>query len=48
MGIGFVLLVPQSQAPQAIEWFNSQEIAAYAIGEVTPGTGKLEGIEDIG
>lgn len=47
MGIGFVLLVPPNQAIQAIEWFNSQEIAAYAIGEVIAGTGKLEGIEDI-
>jgi phosphoribosylformylglycinamidine cyclo-ligase len=45
MGIGFVLLVPPSQVQQAIGWFNSQEIAAYAIGEVTVGTGKLEGIE---
>ncbi len=47
MGIGFVLLVPKNQAERAIEWFNSQEIAAYAIGEAISGTGKLEGIEDI-
>lgn len=47
MGIGFVLLVPPNQAEKAIEWFNSQEIAAYAIGEAIAGTGKLEGIEDI-
>ena len=47
MGIGFVLLVPPNQATQAIEWFNSQEIATYAIGEVIAGTGKLEGIADI-
>lgn len=47
MGIGFVLLVPPNQARQAIEWFDSQEIAAYAIGEVISGTGKVEGIEDI-
>ena len=45
MGIGFVLLVPQNQAQQAIEWFTSQQIPAYAIGEVTAGTGKVEGIE---
>ncbi len=44
MGVGFVVLVPKNQAPQAIEWFNSQEIAAYAIGEAISGTGKLEGI----
>ncbi len=47
MGIGFVLLVPPNQAGQAVEWFNSQEIAAYAIGEAISGTGNLEGIEDI-
>ncbi len=47
MGIGFVLLVPPNQARQAIEWFDSQEIAAYAIGEVISGTGKVEGIKDI-
>lgn len=47
MGIGFVLLVPQAQARQTIEWFNSQEIPAYAIGEVTSGTGNLIGLEDI-
>ncbi|WP_009634122.1 phosphoribosylformylglycinamidine cyclo-ligase [Synechocystis sp. PCC 7509] len=47
MGIGFVLLVAPSQARQAVEWFNSQEIAAYAIGEVISGTGKVEGIQDI-
>lgn len=47
MGIGFVLLVPPDQAEKAIEWFNSQEIAAYAIGEAIVGTGKLEGLEDI-
>ncbi len=47
MGIGFVVLVPPNQAIQAIEWFNSQKIATYAIGEVIAGTGKLEGIKDI-
>ena len=41
MGIGFVLLVPPSQADQTIQWFQSQEIAAWAIGEVIEGTGEL-------
>lgn len=44
MGIGFVLLVPPSQVNQAIALFESQEIAAYAIGEVINGTGSLEGL----
>ncbi len=48
MGIGFVLLVPQDQAMQAISWFNSQEIAAYEIGEAIAGTGTLEGIAEVG
>lgn len=44
MGIGFVLLVPPSQVAQAIALFESQKIAAYAIGEVITGTGTLEGL----
>ncbi|MBW4663792.1 MAG: phosphoribosylformylglycinamidine cyclo-ligase [Chroococcus sp. CMT-3BRIN-NPC107] len=46
MGIGFVLLVPPTQATQTISWFNSQEIAAYEIGEVIAGMGTLEGIAE--
>lgn len=34
MGIGFVVLVPSSQAEMAINWFTSQKIRAYKIGEV--------------
>ena len=41
MGIGFVLLVPPNQADQTIQWFQSQEMAAWAIGEVVEGTGEL-------
>ncbi len=41
MGIGFVLLVPPSQADQTIQWFQSQKMAAWAIGEVIEGTGEL-------
>ena len=44
MGIGFVLLVPPHQAEQAIAWFNSQKITAYAIGEVVSGSGSLLGL----
>jgi phosphoribosylformylglycinamidine cyclo-ligase len=46
MGIGFVLLVPPNQAEQAISWFGSQDIAAYAIGEVILGSGNLEGLPE--
>lgn len=46
MGVGFVLLVPPAQAAQTISWFNSQEIAASAIGEVIAGIGTVEGIEE--
>lgn len=44
MGIGFVVLVPPAQADQTVEWFESQEIAAYAIGEVIAGSGNLIGL----
>ncbi len=44
MGIGFVLLVPPSQAAQTLSWFESQNMAAYTIGEVINGTGEVIGI----
>ncbi|MDM9382438.1 phosphoribosylformylglycinamidine cyclo-ligase [Chlorogloeopsis sp. ULAP01] len=46
MGIGFVLLVPPQQAQQAISYFESQNIAAFAIGEVVVGSGELVGIPE--
>jgi phosphoribosylformylglycinamidine cyclo-ligase len=46
MGIGFVLLVPPDRALAAISWFGSQDIDAYAIGEVIPGSGSLVGLPD--
>ncbi|MBV8883238.1 MAG: phosphoribosylformylglycinamidine cyclo-ligase [Chroococcidiopsidaceae cyanobacterium CP_BM_RX_35] len=46
MGIGFVLLVPPAQAEPTIKWFESQDIAAYAIGEVIAGSGCLVGLPD--
>jgi len=46
MGIGFVLLVPLNQGEQTISWFRAQDIDAYAIGEVIPGTGNLEGLPE--
>ncbi|MBU7586784.1 MAG: phosphoribosylformylglycinamidine cyclo-ligase [Nostoc sp. TH1S01] len=44
MGIGFVLLVPPLQVEQTISFFASQNIPAFAIGEVIPGAGTLEGL----
>lgn len=46
MGIGYVLIVPPSSAEQTIQWFQSQGMDAYAIGEVTTGSGKVEGLPE--
>ena len=46
MGIGFVVLVPPDQAQSTLNWFESQNIAAYQIGEVVPGTGGLIGLPE--
>jgi phosphoribosylformylglycinamidine cyclo-ligase len=35
MGIGFVVIVPPSQADSTLNWFQSQGIAAYQIGKIT-------------
>lgn len=45
MGIGFVLLVPPSQAQHTISHFHSHDISAYLIGEVTHGNGELFGLD---
>lgn len=47
MGIGFVIIVPSEQAERAIAHFQSQDIAAYAIGEVIDGEGTLSGIPGV-
>jgi phosphoribosylformylglycinamidine cyclo-ligase len=44
MGIGYVVVVPANQAEKTIQWFESQAISAYQIGEVIEGTGELLGI----
>ena len=41
MGIGFVIIVSPEQAESTINWFESQQIAAYSIGVVTEGDGSL-------
>ena len=48
MGIGFVVLVPPDQADATLRWFESQQIAAWAIGEVIPGDGTLVGLPESG
>ncbi|MFB2917040.1 MULTISPECIES: phosphoribosylformylglycinamidine cyclo-ligase [Aerosakkonema] len=44
MGIGYMLLVSPEQAEQTISWFESHNIAAYAIGEVIAGDGGTIGL----
>ncbi|OUL19987.1 phosphoribosylformylglycinamidine cyclo-ligase [Nostoc sp. RF31YmG] len=44
MGIGFVLLVPPQHVEQAITYFQSQDIPAFAIGEVITGSNSLVGL----
>lgn len=46
MGIGFVVLVSPEQAEATISWFESHQIAAFAIGEVISGDGKLVGLPE--
>lgn len=46
MGIGFVVLVPPEQAQSTLNWFESQNIAAYQIGKVVPGTNGLIGLPE--
>lgn len=41
MGIGFVLLVPADQADRTVQWFQTQNLPAWAIGEVISGSGEL-------
>jgi phosphoribosylformylglycinamidine cyclo-ligase len=44
MGIGFVVLVPADRAAETLNFFQTQAIAAYLIGEVIPGQGELIGL----
>lgn len=47
MGIGFVVLVPPTEADTALRYFDNQGLAAYAIGEVIAGTGELIGLPEM-
>ena len=42
MGIGFVVILPKSQAEYALNWFKSQNIVAFEIGQVISGDGSLQ------
>ncbi len=44
MGIGFVIIVPKSEAKDSIEWLKSQKISAHQIGEVIQGNQKIIGL----
>jgi phosphoribosylformylglycinamidine cyclo-ligase len=44
LGIGFVVIVPANQADQALQWFQTQQIPAYKIGEVVSGEGAVLGL----
>ncbi|MBD2341340.1 phosphoribosylformylglycinamidine cyclo-ligase [Calothrix sp. FACHB-156] len=46
MGIGYVLLVPPNSVEQTISHFQSQDIPAFAIGEVITGDHSLVGLLD--
>jgi phosphoribosylformylglycinamidine cyclo-ligase len=46
MGIGYVLLVPPSQAESTVQWLAQQNLAAWTIGEVIAGAGELV-LEDL-
>jgi phosphoribosylformylglycinamidine cyclo-ligase len=44
MGVGFVVIVPPTQAEQTISYFTSHSINAFKLGEVVLGSGELIGI----
>ncbi len=44
MGIGFCVVVPPDQAPEAQKIFQAQNLQADIIGEVVPGHGELIGL----
>lgn len=41
MGIGFVVILPSEQARSTLDWFKSQDINAFQIGQVIAGDGTL-------
>lgn len=41
MGIGFVAIVPPSEAESAVRWLGQQDVNAWIVGEVVAGTGEV-------
>jgi phosphoribosylformylglycinamidine cyclo-ligase len=46
MGIGYVVIVPPTEATSIRQWFEEREIPSYQIGEVVEGDGGLVGLFD--
>jgi phosphoribosylformylglycinamidine cyclo-ligase len=44
MGIGYVVIVPVSEAASVLDWFKDQGVMGYSIGQVIVGNGELLGI----
>jgi phosphoribosylformylglycinamidine cyclo-ligase len=44
LGIGFVVIVPADQAEPTLQWFKSEQVPAYNIGEVVSGHGQVLGL----
>jgi phosphoribosylformylglycinamidine cyclo-ligase len=44
MGIGYVVIVPKSEAASALDWFKGQGVVGYSIGTIVAGNGELLGI----
>jgi phosphoribosylformylglycinamidine cyclo-ligase len=44
MGIGYVVVVPGSEAASVLDWFKGQGVMGYSIGKVITGNGELLGI----
>jgi phosphoribosylformylglycinamidine cyclo-ligase len=44
MGIGFVIIVPETNSEHTIKWLKNQDISAYEIGEIIEGNGELIGL----
>jgi phosphoribosylformylglycinamidine cyclo-ligase len=45
LGIGFVVLVPPTQAEEVLGWLRTMGVSAYQIGEVVPGQGEVLGLD---
>jgi phosphoribosylformylglycinamidine cyclo-ligase len=42
MGIGLIVIIPPQEVETALNWFNSQQIAAYEIGKIIPGNKEVK------